>query len=167
MMRRLALAALATALCAAPAAASRTAGYERLSVPSVALYDVPSLEAEMFDQLNAERARNGQQTLVLDRELSAMARNYARVMLHDRFIGHVSPSGSTLEGRLRQAGHAYHHAGENLAYSTGDENEAFAHLVASPGHHANMLSANFNRVGIGAVAASVYATMYVQEFADE
>jgi len=166
MMRRLALVALAASLCAAPAAASRGA-YEPLDVPVVALYDAPSLEAAMFDELNAERARNGLRTLILDRELSAIARSYAREMLQERFIGHVSPGGSTLEGRLHRAGYSYHYAGENLAYSTGDENEAFASLVASSRHHANMLNVRFTKVGVGAVAASVYATMFVQEFSDE
>ncbi len=121
----------------------------------------------MFDELNAERARNGRRALVLDRQLSAIARGYAREMLQERFIGHVTPSGATLEVRLHREGYVYHHAGENLAYTTGDENEAFAHLVASPGHHAIMLDGRFTKVGIGAVAASVYATMFVQEFADE
>jgi uncharacterized protein YkwD len=167
MTQRLALIALAAALCAAPAAASGGDRPEPLNVPAVALYDEPGLEAEMLADLNAERARHGLRPLALDRDLSAIGRTYAREMLHDRFIGHVSPRGGTLEGRFKRAGYPYRHAGENLAYSTGDENEAFAHLVASPRHHATMLDPRFTKVGIGAVAASVYATMYVQEFAGD
>ena len=168
MTRRLVLVALAAVACAAPAAANGGhAGSDPLNVPEVALYDQPALEEAMFADLNAERARHGLHALVLDRELSAIAREYAREMLRDRFIGHVSPHGSTLAGRLRQAGYSFRYAAENLAYSTGDENEAFAHLVASPGHHANMLNPRFTKAGVGGVAASVYSTMFVQEFAGD
>jgi uncharacterized protein YkwD len=167
MTRRLLIVALGIALCAVPAAASGRGGSDPLNVPEAALYDQPEAEAEMFADLNAERARHGVPALVLDRELTSVARAYAREMLRERFIGHVSPHGSTIGERLHRAGYYYRNAAENLAYSSGDENEAFAHLVASPGHHANMLNPRFGKVGVGAVAVSIYGTMFVQEFAGD
>jgi len=167
MTRRLLIVALSAQLCAAPAAANERAGSEALNVPRVALYEQPEAERAMLADLNAERARRRVPALVLDRDLAAVARAYAREMLRDRFIGHVSPRGSTLGSRLHRAGYAYHLAAENLAYTTGDENEAFAHLVASPGHYANMLNGHYTKVGIGAIAVSTYGTMFVQDFAGD
>jgi uncharacterized protein YkwD len=102
--------------------------------------------------------------VTFDDQLTEVARAYARQMLNGRFIGHVAPDGTTFIQRLQRAGLAADHMGENLAYTTGDEPEAFLHLVQSPGHLANMLNPLFTRVGIGAIAIGLYGTMYVQEF---
>jgi uncharacterized protein YkwD len=158
------------ALCAAPALVAPATGREvtqpreYLDIPEAALWDVPSLEAAMFTDLNAERVRRNRATVTFDDQLTEVARAYARQMLNGRFIGHVAPDGTTFIQRLQRAGLAADHMGENLAYTTGDEPEAFLHLVQSPGHLANMLNPLFTRVGIGAIAIGLYGTMYVQEF---
>jgi uncharacterized protein YkwD len=142
-------------------------GHAPLDVPEVALYDAPTLESAMLGELNLERRKNRLPSLAEDAQLTAVARAYAREMLREGFIGHVTPEGTTIGQRLHAAGLTFVIAGENLAFTTGDESEAFAHLLASPGHHANMLNRRFTRVGIGAVAVSAYATMFVQEFAGD
>ena len=116
---------------------------EHLDIPDAALWVVPSLEAAMFTDLNAERVRRNRATLTLDDQLTEVARAYARQMLTGRFIGHVAPDGTTFIQRLQRAGIGANHMGENLAYTSGDENEAFVHLVESPGHLANMLNPLF------------------------
>jgi len=140
---------------------------QRLESPDVALYLQPGLESAMLADLNAERRRQGLAALVADPGLQAIARSYARRMLAEHFIGHIDPSGGGPVERLNGAHYPFKHAAENLVYTTGDEAEAFAHLVESPSHHTNMLAKNVTRVGVGAVSASVYSTMYVQEFAGD
>lgn len=170
MTRRfLALVFLITVCAGANASARGTPPPEReaIDIPSAALYEVPAAENAMFDDINAERARHGLRALELDRGLSAIARAYAREMLTRQFFGHVTPAGVNPLQRLLNAGYSFKWSGENLAYSTDGENDAFAHLVASPGHHANILGDRFTRVGVGAVSVSVYGTMFVQEFAGD
>jgi uncharacterized protein YkwD len=158
------IAALSLGVFGSPAFARETESWERLDLPTAPLFDAPGLETEMLDDLNAERRRHDRAPLTLDARLSAVARTYAREMLRERFIGHVAPNGTTFIERLQRAGLPATYMGENLAYTTGDENQAFTHLVASPGHLANMLNTRFTIVGIGAIAIGIYGTMYVQEF---
>jgi|GEM_PF-1504795 len=170
MTRRLLALVVLVTLCAGASAAARDASAperEALDVPDVALYDVPAAETTMFEDINAERARHRLPALELDRGLSSVARAYAHEMLTHHYIGHVTPAGVTPFQRLESAGYIFKWSGENLAYSSDGENAAFAHLVASPGHLANILGQRFTRVGVGAVSVSVYGTMFVQEFAGD
>lgn len=159
----LSLGAFLPALGVAAVAREADAQREPLDVPEAALYVSPSLEAAMFDDLNALRRGRKVSPLVLDPALTEVAREYARQMLRGHFIGHIAPDGSTFMKRLTRAGLAALHMGENLAYTTGDESEAFTHLVASRGHLANMLNPLFTKVGVGAISVGLYGTMYVQE----
>lgn len=163
--------AVALLLVASRLAAGREhLDYVPLQIPDVMLYDTPGLEMEMLDELNAERARHGLAPLRADPQLASIARAYAREMLRRHFFGHVTPDGTTIAQRLQLAAYHYKHAGENLAYGTGVEGDvgaAVTHLMESAGHRANILERNFTRVGIGAVAVSTYATIYVQEFAGD
>jgi uncharacterized protein YkwD len=100
----------------------------------------------------------------LDAKLAKLARAFARDMLTRRFFGHTDPDGHAFADRLRATGYAFRSAGENIAYHR-DEETAEAALEASPGHRRNMLDPSFTRVGIGAVAVSIYGEAFVQEFA--
>ena len=154
MTRRLLALVVLIILCGTSASARAASEPERapLDVPSAALYDVPEAATTMFEDINAERARHHLPALELDRSLSAIAQAYAREMLTQHFIGHVTPAGVNPIQRLHNAGYAFKWTGENVAYSSDGENAAFAHLVASPGHYANILGARFTRVGVGAVS---------------
>ncbi|MBC5810446.1 MAG: CAP domain-containing protein [Candidatus Eremiobacteraeota bacterium] len=138
-----------------------------LDNPDVALYLQPQLEQAMLADTNAERRAHGLPALTADPELQTIARAYARRMLEQHFIGHVDSKGGSPADRLNQARYAFHHAAENLIYTTGDEAEAFAALRASPGHRANILAKPVTRIGVGAISSSVYSTMYVEEFAGD
>ncbi|MEO5953203.1 MAG: CAP domain-containing protein, partial [Chloroflexia bacterium] len=67
--------------------------------------------------------------------------------------------------RMDTAGITYRTAGENLALAPSLD---IAHegLMNSPGHRANILNADFGRVGIGVLDGGVYGKMFVQEFRD-
>jgi len=158
----------AASLCASssgPARAEKT--WAALNIPAdVALYPKEGGEAAMFADLNDFRKTNKLGHLLIDPDLTAIARAYAKRMLTERFIGHVAPDGSSPASRLQARGCRYTKYGENLVFTTGDETEAFARLVASPPHHHTMMESTFQYVGIGAYSVSVYGTMYVQELTD-
>jgi uncharacterized protein YkwD len=159
--------ALALALAGSSRAEEHRALWEPLDVPNVALYPVPKLEAQMFAELNDARVRAGLQPLESEPRLVKLARAYALRMLTKHFIGHVTPDGSTPGSRLKAAGYTFMRSAENLVYTEGDEHRAFQGLNDSPPHRDNMFDARYTKVGIGAIAVSIYSTMYVQEFADE
>lgn len=138
----------------------------QLSVPVTHLYVHEADEKKMFDDVNALRRAAGVRPLVLDAKLGKIARDYARDMLTRRFFGHRDPDGRAFVDRLRAAKYAFRNAAENIAFNR-DEEGAEAALEASPPHRHNMLDPTYTRIGIGAVAASIYGVAFAQEFAGE
>jgi hypothetical protein len=67
------------------------------------------------------------------------------------FFGHVSPTTGSTDDRYRRSGVVVAAFGENVAEADSAET-AFDGLMESPGHRANMLSAQFTHVGIAAVS---------------
>lgn len=107
-------------------------------------------QARMLTLLNDGRRAAGAAALVSDAELTAIALAHTRDMVAGHFFGHQSPTTGRVEDRARRAGVAVIKLGENV--SQGDSVEAaYAALMASPSHRANMLEPAFTHVGIGVV----------------
>jgi uncharacterized protein YkwD len=110
--------------------------------------------------------------------LDGAAQRYAGAMVAGAFFGHVSPSGSTLEQRIREgtrylARSLRYVIGENLAWGQGERGtprEIVNAWMHSPGHRANILRAAFREIGIGIVPGapvtglSGTAATYANEF---
>ena len=107
--------------------------------------------------LNQQRASFGLGRLRAHRQLTVAAQSYAGDMVRGGFFSHVSPSGSTLEQRIRQgtrylAGALRYQIGENIAWGQGalaKPSAIVAAWMASPGHRANILRGAFREIGIG------------------
>jgi len=107
--------------------------------------------------LNEQRAAHGLRKLRPHSALERAAQRYAHAMVRGRFFGHVSPSGSTLEERIRRgtrylAGALRYQIGENIGWGVRGLARPRAIVnawMASPGHRANILSRAFREVGIG------------------
>src|SRR5262249_23264108 len=104
----------------------------------------------MFELLNRSRATAGLRALAPDDELRAIALAHSEDMAEHHFFGHVSPTTGTTEDRERKSGVVVARFGENVAEADSAET-AHDGLMASPGHRANMLGADFTHVGIAAV----------------
>jgi len=107
-------------------------------------------ERELGRLLNQERARAGVPELQLDPRLVEAARAHARRMAEHRHLDHQFPGEPVLRLRLAAAGLRFDNAGENVAL---DDDAASAHqdFLASFHHRENMLSPNYNVMGIGIV----------------
>ncbi len=122
-------------------------------------------EMAMLDLVNAERTATGAPILVLDAELTAVARLHGIEMFTEGYFSHESPITGTPFDRLDARGISYRLAGENLAFAP-DVEQAHTGLMNSPGHRENILEPGYRRVGIGAVESETHGTMYVQLFTD-
>ena len=120
-------------------------------------------EAVMFKLVNEERLKIGLGTLEWRSEIVPVAREHARDMWEREYFGHVSPDGEDVGGRLDRAGVDYQSVGENLALAP-TVSTAHQGLMNSEGHRENILSSDFNRVGIGVIDNGVYGKMFVQVF---
>lgn len=124
-----------------------------------------SSEERMLSLVNQERRSQGLRELRSNEKLRELARAYAKDMFERGYFSHYNPEGQSPFDRMENANISYHAAGENLAYAP---NVDVAHqgLMNSPGHRANILSADFGTVGIGVIDGGIYGKMFVQEFTD-
>ena len=123
----------------------------------------PDLEAEMLGMVNSERLLIGLQPLQADPELAEVARAHSRDMFARSYFSHVNLEGQEPFDRMRQARVRYLTAGENLALA---QTLAGAHqgLMNSPGHRANILRAQYGRLGIGVLDGGRHGLMITQNF---
>jgi uncharacterized protein YkwD len=123
------------------------------------------LEIEMIALVNKERTSRGLNALTYDPKLRVPAREHSSDMFQRGYFSHYSPEGKTVADRAEKAGIDYQVIGENLAYAPSLE---LAHdgLMNSPGHRANILSPDFNKVGIGIEDGGAYGLMITQVFSN-
>lgn len=120
-------------------------------------------EKMMLELVNKERQQRGLNPLVMDTELVHLARMKSQDMIEKNYFSHTSPTyGSPFE-MMKDYGVAYRYAGENLA---GASTVEIAHrsLMNSPGHRANILNANYKKIGIGIISGGPYGKMFTQMF---
>jgi len=99
-----------------------------------------------LSRINSYRAANGQVRLAEDAQASQVAQQWTQQMAARNSLSH-NPSYST------QVTTSWYRIGENVGYG-GTEATLFQAFVNSPGHRANLLRPEYNRVGIGQVVAN-------------
>jgi uncharacterized protein YkwD len=122
-----------------------------------------TLEQEMLELINEERVRAGLTPVVMDEELTRVARDHSRDMFERGYFAHLTPEGITPFDRMKAAGVDYVIAGENLAHAA-TLSVAHSGLMNSPGHRANILRPEFGRIGIGILDGGEYGLMITQNF---
>lgn len=123
----------------------------------------PEAEKAMIKLVNQERVSRGLSALEFDEILRAVARGHSEDMFKRGYFSHYSPEGETVADRALKKGVEYLVIGENLAYAPSLD---LAHkgLMNSPGHRANILSADFYKIGIGVVDGGDFGKMFTQVF---
>ncbi|MBI2019918.1 CvpA family protein [Candidatus Daviesbacteria bacterium] len=122
-------------------------------------------ERAMIDLVNQERTSRGLRALTFDANLREVARAHSEDMFKRGYFSHYSPEGETVADRASKVGIDFLVIGENLAYAPNLE---LAHrgLMNSEGHRANILSADYGKIGIGVMDGGVYGKMYTQVFSN-
>lgn len=113
--------------------------------------------------LDALRAEKNLKLFVRDPRLDAVAAAHAQRMKEARTVAHDVGDGGPAD-RLQNAGISAALAGENVAHAAS---AAAAHrmLWASPSHRANLLRADFERLGLGVVSDGDGTLWVVELFA--
>lgn len=125
----------------------------------------PAAEDEMLRLVNAERVQRGLKPLVMDSRIRAVARRHSVDMFRRGYFSHDNLDGLSPYERMARGRVRFVVAGENLALAP---TVSIAHrgLMQSPGHRANILSPQFERVGIGAARGGRSGIMFTQDFTD-
>lgn len=124
---------------------------------------ITAQEQQMVNLVNQERTNQGLKALAVDTRLVKVARMKSMDMIKNNYFGHQSPVYGSPFDLLKSQGITYRTAGENLA---GNSSVTSAHtgLMKSSGHRANILNANFTKIGIGIIKGGPYGLMISQEF---
>jgi uncharacterized protein YkwD len=147
-------------LFAAPAAAAQGAA----ECPGA--LDVPTQEGlddaadAVVCLVNAERTSRGLRRLQRDGDLAQAARKHSADMVRRNYFSHVTPGGSTLGDRIRDAGYGRSgrwRAGENLGWGTGSRatpNSLVDEWLDSPAHKRIMLEDSYRELGVGVASGA-------------
>lgn len=127
------------------------------------------VEQAIFNKVNEERAKAGVPALSYNTTMEKYARIKSQDMGDNNYFSHPDQSGNLITAKMKADGVSYRAWGENIAYIGGvsDPNaladQFMKNWMNSQGHRENILSTNFQSIGVGVYKAGnrVYAT---QEF---
>lgn len=135
-----------------------------------------NFRADLLQQINAARAQSrtcGSNTLPAatalawnDRLFSAAAR-HSRDMAVNNYFSHTSLDGRTFSRRITDEGYAWSSSGENIAAGQASVSDVVSGWLASPGHCANIMRAEFRDVAVSCVsqAGSSYGRYWTMSLA--
>ncbi len=138
-----------------------------------------SLERQMLDLINAERAALGRDPVRLELRLNAAAEDHSDWMLDTGTFSHTGEGNSTATQRIRDSGFVLSGSwgtAENIAWQTQRGAAGFSDdvidlhnaLMNSDGHRANILNPDLDYIGIGIEIGTFRgapAVMVTQNFA--
>lgn len=125
------------------------------AAPMVARYvtDQPCIDSEeaaFLTLINQYRAQNGRGPLAYSGKLNAAANYHSWEMAEYNYFSHTLRGGVTWSGNIANFGYtANTYKAENIAAGYETAATVFNTWKNSPGHNANMLSANHTVIGIG------------------
>lgn len=130
---------------------------------------IAEIEQQIFQSVNAERAKAGLSALSYNNTMQKYARIKSKDMGDRGYFDHKNPEGQLITAQMQKDGVKYNAWGENIAYISGMSgnsaiaNKFMTNWMNSDGHRANILSTNFSSIGIGVykIGNKYYAT---QEF---
>lgn len=127
------------------------------------------VEKLIYRRVNDERSKNGRSPLTYNNSMENYARIKSKDMGDKGYFSHKDLDGKLITERMKQDGVSYSAWAENIAFLSGYiDNKSIAdefmnNWMNSQGHRENILSNNYNSIGIGVykIGNSIYAT---QEF---
>ncbi len=127
----------------------------------------PDLVAELHVAADEARAAHGAQATVWDEGLARAARQHAAELAARNVLDHLGldPERRTVADRLARVGSPYATHAENLAAVPAGLDTVRATIdgwLDSPGHRANLLAPDFDRVGYG-TALGANGTVFVTQ----
>lgn len=121
--------------------------------------EIAKLQREVADLVNKERAKEGLAPLKFNIELSKVATIKSQDMIDKNYFSHTSPTYGSPFDMMRSFGIKFSTAGENIAYGQRSAAEVMNGWMNSPGHRKNILSPNYDEIGVG-VAKDSNGTIY-------
>ncbi|MFF2448430.1 SafA/ExsA family spore coat assembly protein [Neobacillus sp. NPDC058068] len=135
---------------------------QKVNIPD--LGGVKSIESQVIQLTNQERAKNGLKPLTADWELSRVARYKAMDMRDKNYFSHTSPTYGSPFDMMKNFGITYRSAAENIAAGQTTAASVVQAWMNSSGHRANILSSQSTRIGVGYAKGGSQRYYWVQMF---
>ncbi|MCM3602904.1 SafA/ExsA family spore coat assembly protein [Robertmurraya korlensis] len=120
---------------------------QKVNIPN---YDATkSIENQVVQLTNQERAKYGLKPLVADWELARVARYKSADMRDRNYFSHTSPTYGSPFDMMKNFGISYRSAGENIAAGQRTPQEVVTAWMNSEGHRKNILSSGYTHIGVG------------------
>lgn len=136
---------------------------QKLNIPLKSKEDV-TIENQVLQLVNQERSKQGLQPLILNWEVSRVAKIKSQDMRDKGYFSHNSPTYGSPFTMMRNFGISYKSAGENIAGGQRTSQEVMNAWMNSSGHRANILSSSYTELGVGYVTGGSYGTYWTQMF---
>lgn len=125
---------------------------QKIAIPNID--SVKALETEVVRLVNVERSKRGLQLLKQNWELCRVARYKSQDMINKGYFAHQSPTYGSPFQMMESFGVKFSAAAENIAYGQKTPQEVMNSWMNSSGHRANILSASYLVIGVGAAKDS-------------
>jgi uncharacterized protein YkwD len=116
-----------------------------------------TLEAEVVDLVNDQRADTGCDPLEVDTNLADAAQEHSSDMAAREYFDHTTPEGLNFADRIVNAGYPLPGA-ENIAHGQPSPSDVMTSWMESDGHRANILNCELKRIGVGLDEDGMYWT---------
>lgn len=103
--------------------------------------------ARIVELVNEQRAKAGLRAVTLDNTLKNAAMTRAKETVTS--FSHTRPNGTSFSTVLSEYNISYRGCGENIAWGQNTPEEVMNGWMNSAGHRANILNANFTKIGVG------------------
>ncbi|WP_241655943.1 SafA/ExsA family spore coat assembly protein [Halobacillus litoralis] len=135
---------------------------DRVTIPMKP--SIKSVERQVIDLTNQERANNGLSALKANWQLSRVARYKSRDMANKGYFSHNSPTYGSPFDMMRDFNVHYRKAAENIAAGQRTPEEVVNGWMNSPGHRKNILDPDLRQIGVGYAEGGSYGYYWTQMF---
>ncbi len=120
--------------------------------------EIKSIEHQVIQYTNQERAKYGLSPLRPDWQLSRVARYKSQDMQQNNYFSHQSPTYGSPFNMMNDFNINYRSAAENIAQGQETPYQVVQAWMNSSGHRANILNGEYTHVGVGYVKSGNYWT---------
>lgn len=135
---------------------------QKLNIPS--LDGGKTIESQVIQLTNQQRAKYGLPALAADWELSRVARYKSADMRDKNYFSHTSPTYGSPFTMMKNFGIRYSAAAENIAAGQTSPQEVVNSWMNSPGHRQNILDSRMTHIGVGYAKGGSYRYYWTQMF---
>lgn len=135
---------------------------QKVTIPNID--STKSIEQQVIQLTNQERAKYGLKPLANDWELSRVARYKSVDMRDKRYFSHTSPTYGSPFTMMKNFGISYRSAGENIAAGQTTAAAVVRAWMNSEGHRANILNSSYTHIGVGYASGGSSRHYWTQMF---